>query len=153
MAEDTKEEATAKLVARMDAVADALLALIGKEETSDAQKGRLFTTVQSWMKLRQTLVPSGEGDKLKGMQDAIKSGGSGGKRNSRGAGSDRTAEDGRAIAQIIKRLPKPGNARAADGDKAGAKCEGVGGNGAGGGISPDGGIAVDRNVDGARNLN
>ena len=151
MAEDTKEEATAKLVARMDGVADALLALIGKEETSDAQKGRLFTTVQSWMKLRQTLVPSGEGDKLKDMQHAIKSSGSRGKRDT--GKSDRTAEDGRAIAQIIKRLPKPGNARAADGDKAGAKCEGVGGNGAGGGISPDGGIAVDRNVDGARNLN
>ena len=149
--EKTPQEETAKLVRRMDGVADALLALIGKEETSDAQKGRLFTTVQSWMKLRQTLVPSGEGDKLKEMGDAIKSTGRGGKRNSRG--SDRTAEDGKAIAAIIRKLPKPGNARAADGDKAGAKCEGVGGNGAGGGISPDGGIAVDRNVDGARNLN
>ena len=153
MAEDTKEEATAKLVARMDGVADALLALIGKEETSDAQKGRLFTTVQSWMKLRQTLVPSGEGDKLKGMQDAIKSGGSGGKRNPRGAGSDRTAEDGRAIAQIIKRLPKPGNARASDGDKAGSQREGGGSNGAGGGIPADGILNDNRNVDGVGHLN
>jgi len=153
MAEDTKEEATAKLVARMDGVADALLALIGKEETSDAQKGRLFTTVQSWMKLRQTLVPSSEGDKLKGMQDAIKSGGSSGKRNSRGAGSDRTAEDGKAIAAIIRKLPKPGNARAADGDKEGAKCEGGGGLGAGGELRINGGGDVVGNVDGARNLN
>lgn len=151
MAEDTKEEATAKLVARMDGVADALLALIGKAETSDAQKGRLFTTVQSWMKLRQTLVPSGEGDKLKEMGDAIKSTGRGGKRNSRG--SDRTAEDGKAIAAIIRKLPKPGNARAADGDTKGAKREGGGGNGAGGGIPLNGGSDGVVNVDGARNLN
>ena len=153
MAEDTKEEATAKLVARMDGVADALLALIGKEETSDAQKGRLFTTVQSWMKLRQTLVPSGEGDKLKGMQDAIKSGGSGGKRNPRGAGSDRTAEDGKAIAAIIRKLPRPGNARAADGDTKGAQRESVGSLGAGGGIPINGSGDVVGNVEGARNLN
>ena len=151
MAEDTKEEATAKLVARMDGVADALLALIGKEETSDAQKGRLFTTVQSWMKLRQTLVPSGEGDKLKEMGDAIKSTGRGGKRNSRG--SDRTAEDGKAIAAIIRKLPKPGNARAADGDTKGAKREGGGGNGTGGGIPADGILNDNRNVDGIGNLN
>ena len=151
MAEDTKEEATAKLVARMDGVADALLALIGKKETSDAQKGRLFTTVQSWMKLRQTLVPSGEGDKLKEMGDAIKSTGRGGKRNSRG--SDRTAEDGKAIAAIIRKLPKPGNARAADGDTKGAKREGGGGNGAGGGIPLNGGGDGVVNVDGIGNFN
>ena len=149
--EKTPQEETAKLVRRMDGVADALLALIGKEETSDAQKGRLFTTVQSWMKLRQTLVPSGEGDKLKEMGDAIKSTGRGGKRNSRG--SDRTAEDGKAIAAIIRKLPKPGNARAADGDTKGAKREGGGGNGAGGGIPLNGGSDGVVNVDGARNLN
>jgi len=148
--EKTPQEETAKLVKRMDGVADALLALIGKKETSDAQKGRLFTTVQSWMKLRQSLVPSGEGDKLKEMGYAIKSTGRRGKRNT---GSDRTTEDGKAIAAIIRKLPRPGNARAADGDTKGAQRESVGSLGAGGGIPINGSGDVVGNVDGARNLN
>lgn len=146
-----EKDSTAKLVARMDGVADALLALIGKEETSDAQKGRLFTTVQSWMKLRQTLVPSGEGDKLKGMSDAIKSSGRGGKRNS--GRSDRTAKDGAAIRSIIKSLPKRGNDDVDEGDTENPVGADVGGAGIGGSISVDGSGAGVVNVDGARNLN
>ena len=152
MAEE-KQDATAKLIARMDGVADALLALIGKEETSDAQKGRLFTTVQSWMKLRQTLAPKDEGDKLKDMSNAIKSSSSRGKRDTGRAAPSRTTEDGRAIAAIIKRLPKPGNARAADGDSKGAERESLGGAGAGGVVPLNGSGDVVGNVDGARNLN
>lgn len=142
-----------KRVARMDAVAEALLALVMNGATSEAQKGRLFQQVLTWYKVRGSLLPSGEGDKLKDMEHAIKSSGSGGKRNPRGAGSDRTTEDGKAIAAIIRKLPKPGNARASDGDTKGAQRESLSGAGAGGGIPADGILNDNRNVDGVGHLN
>ena len=150
---DEKQDATAKLVARMDAVADALLKIVESENTSDVQKGRLFSQVLAWTKARKDLMPSGDGDKLKDMSDAIKSKGSGRKGNTGRGNSDRTAADGKAIAAIIKRLPKPGSGGAAAGDKAGAERESLGGNGAGGGIPLNGGGDGVGNVDGARNLN
>ena len=108
-----------KRIEKMDKVAESLLDLITKEGTSEAQKGRLFAQVQSWYKLRPTLVPVEPGGRMKEMSDGVKSagikrGGSAG----RSSGS-RIAKDGRAIQEIIRTLPKFGAGASASGKVAG----------------------------------
>lgn len=155
MSDESKE----KLVKRMDSVADALLAIVEKEGTSEVQKGRLFTTVQSWMKLRQTLQPSGEGEALKEMSHAIKSSGNRGNGSAGRADRGRKANpsaasaDGKAIAKIIRNLPKPANARNAGRDTEDSERESVRSNGADSGVPLNGGGDVVGNVDGVGNLN
>jgi hypothetical protein len=155
MSDESKE----KLVKRMDKVADALLAIVEKEGTSEVQKGRLFTTVQSWMKLRQTLQPSGEGDALRGMTDAIKSKGNRGNGSAGRAGRGRpsssssTSADGKAIAKIIRNLPKPAVPRNVGGDTPGAERESGGLDSDGIRVPPNGVGDVGGNMDGVGNLN
>lgn len=149
------DESTESLVARMDRVAGVLLDIVEKDSTSEAQKGRLFAQCLNYCKVRPLLVPSGEGSKLEEMKNAIKS--SSHKRNgstgqhSGAVAKSRTETDGRAIAQIIKSLPKPAHTRSAGRDSENTVGASGGGNGDGGGIHFNGAGGIPANVDGAGN--
>jgi len=143
------DESTSTLVERMDRAAKLLLDLVENENTSETQKGRLFAQCLNWAKVRPTLVPSGEGNKLKEMQNAIES--KSGKRSGSSAGrSDAATKDGNAIEAIIRNLPKPAHRRGLNGDKAGAERAGGGADSDGGSIRVDGGGDDEGNEHGAR---
>ena len=130
-------------IAKMDRVAESLLALITLEKTTDTQKGRFFAQVISWYKIRPTLIPSSEGGKLEEMSRGIKS--AGGKRSGSARSAGRRAGQSRAIKDIIASLPKPGsgqpssgqrpaNGGDSDGDPPSFERESGGASSAGGGV-------------------
>lgn len=158
MADDTVKSIEAQ-IERMDRVAGALLTIVETEGTSEQQKGRLFAQCLAWYKVRPTLVPSGEGNKLKEMENAIgkagggKRGGSTGRAGKSGAAA---SPDGRKIAAIIKNLPKPGQDRdsgRADGDTEDPQREGGSDAGDGGVIRLNGGGNGAGDADGAVHSN
>jgi hypothetical protein len=129
-----------KRIERMDKVAEHLMDLISKETTTDAQKGRLFQQVQSWLKLRPTLIPVEQGSKLKEMSHGLNA--KGGKRSgsaARGGGSS-GAGAGRKISAIIRSLPRYGNDTG--GDQKDSVGAGGGARGNGGRVLSDGELDV-----------
>jgi hypothetical protein len=125
------------MIERMDKVTESLLDLIeggeGKPDVTDSQKGRLFAQCQSWLKLRPTLIPKGEGGRLKEIGHGLKSG-SGTGSSGRGPGRPKsTSKDGRKILALV------GKVRAIHERNTDADAGGDGGNPENP-ISPDAGI-------------
>ncbi len=151
---DDKAELIA-MVERMDKVCNGLLDLIeggeGKPTATEAQKGRLFAQCQNWLKMRNSLIPKGEGGRLKEIGHGLKSG-SGTGSTGRGPGRPKSAtKDGRAILALTKKVralhERDANA-GDDGDDHEDPVSPNGGNaGVGGIVVPDGLGVVAGNAD------
>jgi hypothetical protein len=148
-------------ILRIDGVADSLLDLIenknvgeGEKGISAAQKASLFAQIIAWYKIREKLLPSGNGSRLKEMvneQSKNPSGGSGstGSHSSRAAAKPPTG-DGKAIKAIIRSLPPFGGDTL--GNKGHPKRKSRGDAGDGGSIPINGGSDDHGDVDGARHV-
>jgi hypothetical protein len=153
MSEYDEKAELLRMIERMDRVANNLLSLIegeeGKEQASDAQKGRLYAQVMNWLKMRKSLIPSGEGGRLQEIGNGLKSGSRAGSTG-RGPGRPKsTSKDGKAILALTRKVraihQRDSNADDTGGDQEDSVGANGGATGAIGIPVPDGLVVVSGN--------